>query len=89
MIAISMAFLLGLVGALSLRSTTPIQNKITAVEAPQIKWRTPVAFGTHLPALGDNILYVSEQLSRASGGRVLLDVYEPACWSQPLVLPRA
>ena len=72
-----MAFLVGLVGALSLRSTAPVRNTITASEAPQIKWRTPVAFGTHLPALGDNILYVSEQLSRASGGRVLLDVYEP------------
>jgi len=71
------AFLVGLVGALSLRSTAPVRNTITASEAPQIKWRTPVAFGTHLPALGDNILYVSEQLSRASGGRVLLDVYEP------------
>ncbi|WP_428263728.1 TRAP transporter substrate-binding protein [Haliangium sp.] len=43
----------------------------------QVRWRVPVAFGTNLPALGDNILYVSEALSKASGGAVTLEVFEP------------
>jgi hypothetical protein len=70
-----MAFLVGIVGALSLRSTEKVQRDGVISAAPQIKWRTPVAFGTHLPALGDNIVYVSEQLKRASCWRVLLDFY--------------
>lgn len=42
-----------------------------------IRWRVPVAFGTNLPALGDNILYVAGALERASKGRVKMEVFEP------------
>jgi len=37
----------------------------------------PVAFGTNLPALGDNALHVSETLRAITGGAMVLDIYEP------------
>ena len=37
----------------------------------------PVAFGTNLPALGDNIVFVSDALKAASGGAVQFKVFEP------------
>lgn len=88
-VAILVAFLLGLVGALSLRSqsqappATDIDNRQGA-NLPQIHWRVPVAFGTNLPALGDNILDVSSRLSRATAGRIKLEVFEPGTLIPPL-----
>jgi TRAP-type mannitol/chloroaromatic compound transport system substrate-binding protein len=43
----------------------------------RLRWRLPVAFGTQLPALGDNILYVRDALAGASDGALALDVFEP------------
>lgn len=45
--------------------------------ADKVRWKVPVAFGTHLPALGDNIKYVSDALKAASNKRVHLKIYEP------------
>lgn len=43
----------------------------------RIRWRVPVAFPTTLPALGDNMPWVAEQLQAASGGRIQMRVVEP------------
>ena len=85
-VAIVIAFTVGIVGALSLRESREISrnyamekgsaNKDGSTQSP-IHWRVPVAFGTNLPALGDNIVYVVDALNTASAGRVILDVYEP------------
>ncbi len=80
LVAITTAFVVGLVAALALRGTesrasvAQVQGNGQAVE---IRWRVPVAFGTNLPGLGDNILYVSKTLNNASNGRVILQVFEP------------
>jgi TRAP-type mannitol/chloroaromatic compound transport system substrate-binding protein len=42
-----------------------------------IRWKVPVAFGTNLPALGDNILYVADMINKASAGKVQLKEFEP------------
>ena len=39
--------------------------------------KTPVAFGTHLPALGTPIKWVSEQLPVMSGNKLKMKIYEP------------
>ncbi len=39
--------------------------------------KVPVAFGTHLPGLGDGILYISERIETLSGGSLRMKVYEP------------
>ncbi|HJP49771.1 MAG TPA: TRAP transporter substrate-binding protein [Pseudomonadales bacterium] len=77
--AIAVAFLVGLVGSLALRSysSKTTASTVTVTERARIHWRVPVAFSTNLPALGDNILYVSDKLNRATNGRVELEVFEP------------
>jgi len=77
LVAICFAFLAGFVGTLSLRSPDTQVAVQSASRGEEIKWRTPVAFGTQLPALGDNILFVSDAVKAASDGRFLLEVYEP------------
>jgi TRAP-type mannitol/chloroaromatic compound transport system substrate-binding protein len=44
---------------------------------PEVTWRVPAAFGTNLPALGDNVLYVRDALAAATDGAVRLQVFEP------------
>ena len=48
-----------------------------AEAADKVRWKVPVAFGTNLPALGDNIVYVADALKAASGGSVQFKVFEP------------
>lgn len=45
--------------------------------ADKILLKTPVAFGSNLPALGSPIVYISEQLKRVSGGDIKMKYYEP------------
>lgn len=84
--AIAVAFAVGLIASLAVRprstqvstdnAASPGEGKPDATMA-SLRWRIPVAFGTNLPALGDNILYVADSLARASGGAVRWDVFEP------------
>jgi len=89
LLAIVVAFLVGLVGALSLRSTENRNQSLsdagTRVQEVQqdIHWRVPVAFGTNLPALGDNILDVSAALAAVTNGRIQLKVFEPGLLVPP------
>ncbi|SIT08865.1 TRAP transporter substrate-binding protein [Neptunomonas antarctica] len=39
--------------------------------------KTPIAFGSHLPALGTPIVWVSEQLNLVSDGTIRMKIYEP------------
>lgn len=77
--AIAVAFVVGLLFAASLRSLSPAEQTGVAIDtlAEPVNWRVPVAFGTNLPALGDNILYVRDALSTTSSARVNLQVFEP------------
>jgi TRAP-type mannitol/chloroaromatic compound transport system substrate-binding protein len=77
-VAVVVALLTGAIASLALRSPPA-----AAPEGPRagstraVRWRMPVAFGTNLPGLGDNALYVSGQVRAASGGSLRLDVFEP------------
>ena len=87
LIAIVFAFLAGLIGALALRTGSGLEESVdpavasSRLEMPtqrrKVSWRVPVAFGTNLPALGDNILLVAEMLESASAGRVHFEIFEP------------
>ena len=48
-----------------------------AAHADKILLKTPIAFGSHLPALGSPIIFISEQLERVSGGDIRMRFYEP------------
>ncbi|MDP7579442.1 MAG: TRAP transporter substrate-binding protein [SAR202 cluster bacterium] len=54
-------------------------EKIVEVEkeVKSVELKVPVAFGTHLPSLGDGILYISERLESISGGSLTMTVHEP------------
>lgn len=74
------AFIIGIAGSLAVRA--PGQAARTGAAAgsaalDQVKWRVPIAFASNLPALGDGILYVSEVAKLSSGGKTLLEVFEP------------
>ena len=45
-------------------------------EVKSVELKVPVAFGTHLPSLGDNILYISERLESISDGSLPMTVHE-------------
>jgi TRAP-type mannitol/chloroaromatic compound transport system substrate-binding protein len=80
-VAVSVALLTGAISTLALRSppaAVPGQpGEPGALVGREVRWRMPVAFGTNLPGLGDNALYVAEQIRTASGGNLRLDVFEP------------
>ncbi|WP_428606695.1 TRAP transporter substrate-binding protein [Sedimenticola sp.] len=62
-------------GAAMLGGTLVLAQAAQAAE--NVRWKVPVAFGTNLPALGDNINYVAEALKAASDGSVQFKVFEP------------
>lgn len=79
-VAVVTAFLVGLVASLAIRPppTTELRDAATVPdERVRIHWRLPVSFGTNWPALGDNILYVTDTVRRISGGAMELVPSEP------------
>ncbi len=48
-----------------------------AAKVKPVLLKTPVAFGTHLPALGSPIKWVSEKLSVVSNNTLKMKIYEP------------
>jgi TRAP-type mannitol/chloroaromatic compound transport system substrate-binding protein len=78
--AVVMALIVGVVGSLALRPPSRDRNASSSSNPHAentLHWKLPVAFGTHLPALGDNALYISERVSAVSNGTMQLEVYEP------------
>lgn len=80
------------------------QNKVTSallagviaavLSAPsiaeeKIRWKVRAVFGTHLPALGDPIKLVAEQIDRATDGNIKFKVYEPGKLVPPFGITEA
>ena len=76
-VAVSMAFCVGVIGALSLKPVAIVDEADGASNRPVIHWRVPSAFGTNLPTLGENALEVSARIARSSGNRLLLEIFDP------------
>lgn len=55
-----------------------------AADAKPVLLKTPIAFGSNLPALGTPIVWVSNQLEMVSGGDVKMKIYEPGKLVAPL-----
>jgi TRAP-type mannitol/chloroaromatic compound transport system substrate-binding protein len=60
------------VAILSFSSAEPVQ----AAEK-KILLKVPICFSTALPGLGDSIVELADQLKAASGGNIVMKVYEP------------
>ncbi len=48
-----------------------------ATNHPILRWRVSSAFGTHLPALGENVVEVAQRLAVASDGRIAFTIDDP------------
>jgi TRAP-type mannitol/chloroaromatic compound transport system substrate-binding protein len=57
--------------------TTAVASVSMPAQAGKVLLKTPIAFGSHLPALGTPIKWVSEQLTTISGGSLKMKIYEP------------
>lgn len=81
LIGVLIAFTAGIVGSLALRPPGAPVAVMPGVEDDRplepIRWRLPLAFGSNLPALGDNIIYVADAVTATSAGRIRLQPYEP------------
>ncbi len=78
LVAVIVALAVGLVAALALRGPAVSETASVAGRTErEIRWRLPVAFGTNLPALGDNVLYVAERVAAVTAGSLRLAIYEP------------
>ncbi len=61
--------------ALALALTATASSPADAQE--RVRWRVPIAFPSSLPALGDNMPWVAEQVAAATDGRIEMRVIEP------------
>ena len=90
LVAVVTAFLVGGIATLALRPASgPAAKAGPHDEAIPVHWKMPVAFGTQLPALGDNALFVSERIDATSSGNVRRDVYEPGAVVPPFSIVEA
>ncbi|NVK43155.1 MAG: C4-dicarboxylate ABC transporter, partial [Oceanospirillaceae bacterium] len=63
---------------LSAAVATAVAATATAsIAADKVMLKTPVAFGTNLPALGTTITWVADHLDKVSDGTIRMKVYEP------------
>jgi len=63
---------------LSAAVATAIATTATpGLAADKVLLKTPVAFGTNLPALGTTITWVADHLDKVSDGAIRMKVYEP------------
>ncbi|EAR60792.1 TRAP transporter substrate-binding protein [Neptuniibacter caesariensis] len=68
--------------AKSLISAAVVTAAVAGTTAPaqaadKLLLKTPIAFGSHLPALGTPIVWVADQLKLVSDGKVKMKIYEP------------
>ncbi len=75
--AVITAFLVGILLSLAVRPVARGVGEAQRGTGESVRWRLSSAFGTNLPTLGDNVLYVSERINAGSGGRLRLEVFEP------------
>jgi TRAP-type mannitol/chloroaromatic compound transport system substrate-binding protein len=82
LVACMIAFAVGIIGAGSLRDSAGGERNGSAgafddSKEPSLRWRVTSAFGTHLPALGENPVQVANRLRRASRGRIDWTIDDP------------
>lgn len=84
-VAVATAFVTGLIGSLALRPAGGDGAPAAAAAATDavtpgiraIHWRLPVSFQSTMPVLGDNPIYVVEQIRAMTSGAFDITIYEP------------
>ncbi len=81
--AVVTAFLVGMLATLAIRPAGAggvdriAEGNDHRQGRARIAWRMPVSFQSSMPVLGDNPIYVTEQIRKVSGGELDLTIYEP------------
>ena len=90
LIAVVTAFIVGGMASLALRPVDGVKRvQASEIAVSNVRWKLPIAFGTQLPALGDNALFISERVAATSAGSLLLDVFEPGAVVPPFSIVEA
>ncbi len=78
---IIVAFVIGVLGSLAVRPPGGAAPAASAADgssqAVRHNWRMPVSFSSTMPVLGDNPIYVVEQIRKSSSGGINITIYEP------------
>ncbi len=81
LVAVLIAFLAGVLVAGSLggddTSASALRASSGSDHGPRLRWRVTSAFGTHLPALGENPIEVADRLRAASDGQIDWTIDDP------------
>lgn len=77
LVAVVIAFCVGLLASLAVRPAGPDDASAHARRTGEVRWRMPSAFGTNLPALGDNPAEVVERIASVTNGRLRIELFEP------------
>ena len=76
-----MAFFAGIIGSLAIRPVHApayeLSDSNSSAQPARIAWRLPVVFQTTMPVLGDNPVYLTDAIRKASAGAIDLQVFEP------------
>ena len=75
--AVCIALSVGVIASLAIRPPSQQVHNGSGTNLEPARWRLPVAFGTNLPALGDNPVWVVDQILRASAGQLRFEIFEP------------
>ncbi len=89
--AVLAALAVGVLASLSIRppGTAAAPTGGSGTERQEIRWRLTSAFNTHLPAIGEAVVYVSDALARASAGTIVLQPFEPGELVPPFSITEA
>lgn len=77
LVAVTMAFLAGLIASLSLRHAAEPAPSGDVNEFRQARWRITSSFNTNLLPLGNNVRRLAEAVAAASAGRIRFEIFEP------------
>ena len=75
------AFVVGIIASLALRPTVDgAHNKIEANSQEKVirhKWRMPLSSSRSLPGSGEQPLWVTERIKKASNGAFIIEIFDP------------
>lgn len=79
-VAVIMAFVVGIIGSLAIgpaTSNTHVTTTTADREEVRIHWRVPVSNPTNLPVIGENPVWLAENLADITHGAIRFDIYDP------------
>jgi TRAP-type mannitol/chloroaromatic compound transport system substrate-binding protein len=82
LVGLGVAFAVGLLVSLAIRppggkDAVAARGSDEGPHRARISWRMPVSFQSTMPVLGDNPIYVADQIRKSSNGEIDITIFEP------------